>query len=145
MRAVSEFMALLIAVGVVVATSIVVATIVSGFMSRQVPSAAVLSVSITYAKLRDGNLYIKGVLVPVGKEPLAISRIEVYKGSSTVSFTSAERLAPSTLYPGRTYEFEVVLRAVATASYNDRIVVVVHWATATGQTGASSASATVSA
>jgi len=146
LRAVSEILGLIIVVGVVVATSIAVSLILSTFMSRQVPAGADLSVSITYARLKDGNLYIKGVLIPVGKEPLNVTGIEAYKGRTAVSSSSVEQIAiPATLIPGNSYEFEIVLRSVSGVATNDKITVVVSWTTRTGQTGASAASATVSA
>jgi len=143
-RGISELIALLIVIAVVIGTAVAVSMIVSSFMSKQTPSSADLSISISSAKLMGSNLYIQGIAVPVARDPIEVYTFEVYKGSTKISFSSYNLYVSNPMEPGDTYEFVLHLYSVSNVGVGDKIIVVFYWRTTTGTySGASRATATV--
>jgi hypothetical protein len=120
-------MALLIVVVLVVGAAIAVGMIVSSMLQKQKPGSTDLVIEDGSATLLGSALSVKLSLVPVGTEPISISKIEVYKGTSTVSYTSSTVYTANTLYPGSQYEVNVILFGVSGVSSGDTLMVVVYW------------------
>ncbi|ADM28754.1 hypothetical protein Igag_1962 [Ignisphaera aggregans DSM 17230] len=130
MKGISEFIALLIVVGIVIGAAIVGSGIISNILMKQSPKGADIVGKLfwLWEKLDNGYvLYIHGPLTNVGSEVVNITRIEVSYGGKkyNADFTKM------TLHPGE-YNEILARTAVDTLPPTSTVTVIVYYCTPSG-------------
>ncbi len=137
MRCISELIALLIVLVIVVGATVAGAMIISSIMQKQAPNSVDLSVGGGSASLEGSALVVKVIVMPVGDD-VRITNVEVYKGSTLVTYTLSKMYSPTKLLSGSSYEIIVTLFGVSSVSQGDNLVVVIYWSgLSSGTSGAS--------
>lgn len=144
MRAVSEFIAVLIIVALTVGAVVALAFIVTSVLQRHSVSGGDLVVSGGEGYLSGSTLILRLGLVNVGTHPISINGVEVYKGSSKIT-AQMTTTGCSMVRPETSCDLVVRLYGVSNVIRGDTITVLVLWSdTTTNTSGVTRTTITVS-
>jgi len=141
LKSISELIALLIVVAIIIGATVTASLIVSGLMQKQNAVAADLVFSGGGAYLDGTTLVVKATATVVGSSRIVINSVEVYKGTTKISAGSVSAYYPPyPLAPGSSYEIIIYFYGIGGTSVakGDRLTVVIYWTDTT--TGTRSAS-----
>jgi len=140
MKAVSELVAVLIVLAIVVGVAVGVSLIITGIVQNQSPRSSDLVVSGGKAYLDASTLVIKATITVFGSDPVTVTRVEVFKGTTSIAGSVSVYIQSTMLSPGSSTEIVVYVRGVSglTLMSGDILTLVVYWQDmTTGQTSVS--------
>lgn len=139
---ISEILAVLITIAVVIGAFIGVASFLSSYMRRANPNTCHVFFSLTDASLTGNTLFLHGVLTSACAENLRIYSVTIYK-DNIVQYTSSRAYLPPVLKQD-TYELSIYLYGVTNVSPGDTLTVVLKWVSDSGVSGTAVGVQTVS-